>query len=53
MAGLFIHETQRFAFNLRYKIVTYKTQIISSPQLKSHENFSFHIAAVISCFDRV
>ena len=41
MAGLFIHETHRFAFNLQYKIVTYKTQIISSPQLKHMKTFRF------------
>ena len=53
MAGLFIHETHHFAFNLQYKIVTYKTQSHFFTSTKTHENFSFYTGAVLSCFDRL
>lgn len=53
MTGLFMYETCRFAFNPQYKIVTYKTQIISFISTKKHENISFFTAAVRSFIDRL
>ena len=53
MAGLFIYQIHRFAFTLQYKIVTYKTQIISNTSTKTHEKFSFHTDAVFACFDKL